>query len=78
MTLASYSLWEIVYSGVMHFVSSAFVGLLAYWLISTILRHGTEVLIFQRYSLRSLLSWSFAVFMAILFHVIIDWTTDWF
>ena len=78
MTPAIYSLRHIVYAEALHFVSSAFVGLLAWLLISTILRHGTELFIFRYYSLRSLLSWFFAVFSAILFHVVIDWTTDWF
>jgi hypothetical protein len=77
MPQIGYPLPLIAYFEALHFVSSAFVGLLAWLLISTILRNGTEVVIFQRYSLRSLLSWSFAVFMAILFHMIIDWL-NWF
>jgi len=78
MMLADYPLSFIVYAEALHFVSSAFAGLLAWLSISTILRNCTEVVIFRRYSLRSLLSWSFAVFTAILVHVVIDWTTDWF
>lgn len=78
MALVGYPLPHIAYIEALHFVSSASVGLLAWLLISTILRHGTEVVIFQRYSLRSVLSWSFAVLISILFHVLIDWNTDWF
>jgi hypothetical protein len=78
MSLPDYSLTYIIYAETLHFVSSAFVGLLAWWSTSTILHRCTEVLIFQRYSLRSALSLSFAVFIAILFHVVVDWNTNWF
>ena len=78
MVLVGYPLWCIVHSEALHFVSSALAGLLGWWSISTILRHGIEVVIFQRYSLLSALSWSFALFTAILMHVVIDSTTNWF
>jgi hypothetical protein len=78
MEVAGYPLWLIVYTTVMHFVSSAFVGLLAWWSMRTILRRGPEVVMFRRYSLPSALSLSFALFTSILVHVLVDWYTDWF
>lgn len=78
MLLAGYPIVSIAFSEFLHFVSSALAGLLGWWLISTILRHGTEVVIFRHYSLRSVLSYCFAVFMAIWVHVMVDFTTEWF
>lgn len=77
MILEGYPLGEIVYSEALHFASSACAGLLAWWSISTILHHGTEASTSRRSSLRSALSWSFALFIALLTHVIVD-IFDWF
>lgn len=75
--------WAIIWKGGMHFISSGFVGLLVYWLTSTTLSRylsgGSSIQVspkvafgIHRFSL------FLALVFAIWFHILIDYTVNWF
>ena len=75
--------WDLLWKPGLHFVSSGFVGLLVYWLTSTTLSHyysgDMSIQVFpkvafgiHRFSL--FLALSFAVW----FHILEDYTLNWF
>jgi hypothetical protein len=75
--------WKLIWAPAAHFVLSGCVGLLVYWLTSTILSHylpgGSSIPIFakvefgiHRFSL--FLALSFAIWL----HILEDYTLNWF